>query len=87
MEHVILDFCYYPIRKYQGHRLMLHFNIDSFVVEQINYARKIINAYIFYDVDSWPRINNFALTSSLFGATNIVKNRYKYIYMCMLGME
>ena len=45
---------------------------------------KIVNVYIVYDVDAWPRnpTNNFKFKNWLFGATNIVKNsdKEKYVY-------
>ena len=45
---------------------------------------KIVNVYIVYDLDAWPRnpTNNFKFKNCLFGATNIVKNsdKEKYLY-------
>ena len=45
---------------------------------------KIVNDYIAYDLDAWPRChtNNFKFKNCLFGATNKVKNsdKEKYIY-------
>ena len=52
-------------------------------MKQNNYATRIGNAYIVYDLDNWPKVSfrNFTL-KKLFGATNIVKNsdkeKYKY---------
>ena len=36
---------------------------------------KTVNAYIFHDLDNWPKIllRNVTLKNCLFGATNIVK--------------
>ena len=46
--------------------------------------RKIVNVYIVYDLDAWPRnpTNNFKYRNCLFGATNTVKNngKEKYVY-------
>ena len=44
-----------------------------------NLSTKIVNAYIVYDLDAWPKIlsNNFNLKNYLFGATDIVKNSDK----------
>ena len=44
-----------------------------------NLSTKIVNAYIVYDLDAWPKIlsNNFNLKNCLFGATDIVKNGEK----------
>ena len=49
------------------------------VVDQINYATKIVNVYIVYDLDYWPKIplKNLKLKNCLFGATNIAKNSDK----------
>ena len=45
---------------------------------------KIVNVYIVYDIDVWPRnpTSSFKLKNCLFGATNIVKNsdKKKYVY-------
>ena len=45
---------------------------------------KIVNVYIAYDLDDWPRnpTNNFKFKNCLFGATNVVKNsdKEKYLY-------
>ena len=48
---------------------------DHLAVEQNNYATKIINAYIVYDLGAWPRIalNNFKLKNWLFGPTKIIE--------------
>ena len=40
--------------------------------EQNNYATKIVNAYIFYDLDGWPRNSSYKIY--VFRATDIVKN-------------
>ena len=46
--------------------------------------RKIVNVYIAYDLDAWPRnlTNNFKFKNCLFEATSIVKISYKerYVY-------
>ena len=53
-------------------------------MEQNNYATKIVNAYIIYDLDYWPKIppRSFTLKNRLFGAINIVKDGDKenYVY-------
>ena len=45
---------------------------------------KIVNVYIVYDLEAWPRnpTNNFKFKNCLFGATNLVKNsdKGKYVY-------
>ena len=57
----------------------MQFNDTPLVVEQNNYATKIVNTFIVYDLDNLPKIplRNFALKNCLFGATNIAKNSYK----------
>ena len=44
----------------------------------------MLNVYIAYDLDVWPRnpTNNFKFSNCLFGATSVVKNsdNKKYIY-------
>ena len=60
------------------------FDKDPLGIEQNNYLTKIINPYIAYNLDDWPRnsTNNFKFKNCLFGATNIVKNcdREKSVY-------
>ena len=45
----------------------IKFDRDPLAVEQNNYATKIVNAYIAYDLDNWPRnpTNNFKLKKCL----------------------
>ena len=52
---------------------------DSIAVEQKNYATKIVNAYIVYDFDDWPKIprSNSKFETFLFGPANIVKTSDK----------
>ena len=62
----------------------IKFDKDPLLVEQNNYASKIINIYIFYELDAFPRnrTNNFKFKNCLFGATSAVKNcdKIKYVY-------
>ena len=66
------------------YRMRIKFNKDLLAVEQNNHTRKIVNVYIFYDLDAWPKIliRNFTIKNCLFGATSIVKNsdNEKYLY-------
>ena len=58
-------------------------NNTSSVAEQNNYAMKIINGYIVYDLDNQPKIplNNSILKNCFFRATNIAKtDKSKHIY-------
>ena len=62
--------------KLSGYRMGIKFDKDPLAVEQNNYLTKIVNVYIVYDLEAWPRspTNNFKFNNCLFGATNIVKN-------------
>ena len=65
--------------KLSGHRMRIKFDTDPLAVEQNNYLAKIINIYIVYDLDTWPKdpTNNFKFKNCLVGATDIVKNSDK----------
>ena len=43
------------------YRIGIKFDKDFLAVEQNSYLSKIVNVYIFYDLDAWPRnlTNNF----------------------------
>ena len=58
----------------------MKFDRDALAVEQNNYASKIVDVYIVYDLDAWPRkpVNNFKFQNCLFGATSVVKIEYLY---------
>ena len=66
-------------------KIGIKFNSTTLAIEQSNFATKIVNVCIIYDLDNWPKnpLRNFALNSCLFGATNIVKNdeKEKYVYI------
>ena len=70
--------------KLSGYRIETKLDKDLLAVEQNNYLSKIVNVYIVYDLDAWPRnpTNNFKFKNCLFGATSIVKNsdKEKYVY-------
>ena len=70
--------------KLSEYRIGVKFDKVPLAIEQNNYLNKIVNVYIVYDLDAWPRnpINNFKFKNFLFGATNIVKNsdKEKYVY-------
>ena len=57
----------------------IKFDKDPLAVEQNNYLTKVVNVYIVYDLDVWPRnpTNNLKFKNCLFGATNVVKNSDK----------
>ena len=62
-----------------GHRIGIKFAEDQLAIEQSNYLTKIVNVYIVYNLDLWPKnpTNNVKFKNCLFGATNIVKDRDK----------
>ena len=70
--------------KASEYRIRIKFDKNPLHVEQNNYLTKIVNAYVVYDLDAWPRncTNNFKFKNGLFGASNISKNSYKekYVY-------
>ena len=43
-----------PIIIYLNYKLRLQFDNAALVVDQNNYATNIVNAYIVYDLDTWP---------------------------------
>ena len=61
----------------------IKFDKDPLAVEQNSYLSKLINVYIVYDLDAWPRnpTNNFKLENCLFEATSIIKNSDKENYV------
>ena len=70
--------------KLSEYRIRIKFNKDPLAVEQNNYLTKIVNFYIVYDLDAWPRnpTNNFKFKNCLFRATRTLKNsdKEKYVY-------
>ena len=65
-------------------KVRIKFEKDFLAVLQTNYATKIVNVYIVYELNTWPQnsLNNFTLKDCLFGATDIVKysDKNKWIY-------
>ena len=62
----------------------MKFNRDPLVVEQNNYTIKIVNAYIVFELDTWPNnsLRNFILKNCLFEATKVVKNSGNTKLLC-----
>ena len=62
-----------------GYRMGIGFYKDPLSAEEKNYATKIINVYLVYDLDVWPIIspNTFKFKNCLFGASSVVKNSDK----------
>ena len=61
--------------KRSGYKIEIQFNKSVLVVEQKNYGANIVNVYIVYDLDDWPRnpLNRFSLENYLFGAVILLK--------------
>ena len=62
----------------------IKFDKNSLAVKQNNYLIKIVNVYVVYDLDAWPKlpVKNFTIKDYLFGAASIVKktDKEKYEY-------
>ena len=69
--------------KLSSYRIGIKFDKDLLTIKQNNYFRQIVNVYIVYNLDAWPRnpINNFKFKNYLFGATRIVQNSAKETYV------
>ena len=65
--------------KLSAYRMRIKFDEDPLAVEQNNCITKIVNMYIVYDSDTWPRnpTNNLKFKNCLFGKTS----------MCMVATE
>ena len=61
----------------------IEFDKDYLTVEQKNYLTEIVNVYIVYDLDDWPKQSTKNLNfcklklNCLFIATSVVKNSFK----------
>ena len=70
--------------KRSEYRIGIKSNKGPLAVEQNNYLTKIVNVYIIYDLDAWPRnpTKHFKFKNYLSGATDVVKNsdKEKYVY-------
>ena len=66
---------FFPSIKYFKYKIGIQFNNTPLVAEQNNYASKIVNVYIRYDLDYLLKIQliNFTLKNCLFQATNSKK--------------
>ena len=62
-----------------GHLIGIKLIYGSFSCRTKKYAAKIINAYIVYELDTWPKnpLENFTLKNFQFGATSILKSSNK----------
>ena len=74
--------------KLSEYRMGTKIDKDPLAVEQNNYTTRIVNVYIVYFLDAWPRnpTINFKFKNCLFDTTNIVKSSDKKS-MCIVSME
>ena len=65
-------------RKLSGYKIGIKFD-EPLAVEQNNRATNIVNTYISYESNAWPKVllENLKLKNCLFGVTNIIKNNDK----------
>ena len=70
--------------KLSEYRIGIIFEKDPLAAEQNNYLTKVVNAYVVYHLDAWPRnpTKTFKFKNGLFGATSVIKNsdKEKYVY-------
>ena len=61
--------------KLSEYKMGITFDKDPLAVEQNKSVSTIVNVYIVYDLDAWPRnpTNNFKFKTCSFGATSVVK--------------
>ena len=69
--------------KLSGYRMGIKFDKDPLPVEQNKYLTQIVNVYIVYDLDAWPKnpAENFKFKNCLFGATSGVRSNDKEKYV------
>ena len=67
-----------PKIKYFRYKTENQFSNIPLVVEQKSYETKIVNAFIVYNSDNWPKIivMSFTLKNFLFGTTNSQKSKW-----------
>ena len=80
--YIILNLSHYRLFSciaFSGYRMGIKLDKDSLAVEENGYLRKIVNVYIVYELDAWPRnpTKNFNFKSFIFRATSVVKNKEK----------
>ena len=73
-----------PNVAYFRNKIEIQHNGTPLVIKQNNFATKVLNACIIYDLDNWSEnpLRNFSLKKCLLRATNIVKSNGKerYVY-------
>ena len=53
--------------KLSGYKMGVKFDKDPFAIEQNKYSTKIVNIYVVYDLEAWPKITlrNFTVKNCL----------------------
>ena len=84
LSHYILFSCI----AFSGYRMGIKLDKDSLAAEENSYLRKIVNVYIVYELDAWPRnpTNNFNFKSFILRATSVVKNKEKEKHVYIYGL-
>ena len=63
----------YSIKR-SGYKVKMNCNKRPWQLEQNNYAAKVVNAYIVFDLDKWANnpLRNFISKNCLLGSNNIL---------------
>ena len=81
---MILHTAFLHSTKISEYRIRIKLDKEPLAIEQNNYLTKIVNIYIFYDLNAWPKIplRNFTIKNCLFGAISIKENsdKEKWVY-------
>ena len=79
-KHILIKNDSLPNIRDPNKKILLQFDYTPLVVEQNNYTSNIVNVYMVYDLDYWPKIplRNFTLKLYI----NIVKNSDREKYFC-----
>ena len=80
---IALHGAFLPYVRYFGNKIGIQFNNTLLVREQNNYTSRIVNVYIVYDLDNWPKNPQWNFTLKLFVHNNSYsknndKEKYKY---------
>ena len=72
---IALHGAFSPNVKYFGNKIEIRFSSTPLVIAENNYATKIVNVYMVYVLDNWPKnqLRNFTLKNCFFWTTNTLK--------------
>ena len=73
-----------PSIKLSRYKIGIKFDKDPLAIERNNYMSKIVNSYIVYDLDAWPRnpTSICKFKNCFFGAGSVLKNSAKEKVVC-----